>query len=160
MILKNFINYFNIIQITLYIIYLFIVNAFLTSLNIRNKFFLFLINYLTLISIGLYYSLDGLMMLFFVCELTVILVFIVLFSQIYTHYKESKSHYIFFFFFFYFVWVLIVFCGVGLGLGLGVGLGVGFGFGVGVGVGVQNQRIPRPRRLVGPIPPPPLHLQS
>lgn len=99
MILKNFINYFNIIQLSLYILYVYIVNMFLTTLNIRNKFFLFLINYLTLVSIGLYYNLDGLVMLFFVCELTIILVFIILFSQIYTHYRENKNRYISLFFF-------------------------------------------------------------
>ena len=99
MILKNFINYFNIIQISLYIIYIFIVNMFLTTINIRNKFFLFLINYLILMSIGLYYNLDGLIMLFFVCELTIVLVFIILFSQIYTHYKETIGRYTFYLYF-------------------------------------------------------------
>lgn len=98
MILKNFINYFNIIQISFYFVYLYIVNKFLVTLNIRNKFFLFIVNYFILIGIGLYYSLDGLMMLFFVCELTIILVFVILFSQLYSYYKETNSSYIVLFF--------------------------------------------------------------
>ena len=69
------------------------------TLNIRNKFFLFIVNFFILIGIGLYYNLDGLMMLFFVCELTIILVFIILFSQLYTYYKETKASYIIVFFF-------------------------------------------------------------
>lgn len=99
MILKNFINYFNIIQISFYFIYIYIINKFLVTLNIRNKFFLFIVNFFVLIGIGLYYNLDGLMMLFFVCELTIILVFVILFSQLYTYYKETKSGYIALFFF-------------------------------------------------------------
>ena len=99
MILKNFINYFNVIQISFYFIYLYIINKFLVTLNIRNKFFLFIVNFFILIGIGLYYNLDGLMMLFFVCELTIILVFVILFSQLYTYYKETRASYIILFFF-------------------------------------------------------------
>ena len=38
---------------------------------------------------GLYYSLDGLVMLFFVSELSILLIFIIMFSQLYT-YKKTK----------------------------------------------------------------------
>lgn len=79
---------------SLFILYLYIISKFLVTSNIRNKFFLFIINCFIVVGLGLYYSLDGLVMLFFVCELTIILVFVILFSQLYSYYKEEKKSYI------------------------------------------------------------------
>lgn len=90
MILKNFINLFNIAYLLLFLLYLFTVNEFLITYSIRTKFALFVVNLFVMIGIGLYYSLDGLIMLFFISELTIILIFIVLFSQLYSHYTDLK----------------------------------------------------------------------
>jgi hypothetical protein len=91
MILKNIINYWNIIQVSLFSIYIYIISKFIVATNIRIKFFLFIINCFILVGLGFYYNLDGLMMLFFVCELTIILVFAILFSQLYSYYKEKHT---------------------------------------------------------------------
>lgn len=91
MIVKNFINNFNIYFITLFSIYIYIINLFFLSNNIRHKFFLFFINFFIIIGLGFFYNLDGLVLIFFVCEFTVLLVFILLFSQIYTYSKQINS---------------------------------------------------------------------
>ena len=59
------------------------------SINIRKKFFLLLTILFIFSGIGIYYNLDGLVMMFFMSELTVILVFIVMFSQLYSYNKEK-----------------------------------------------------------------------
>lgn len=103
MILKNFINLFNLTSLFLMLLYIYILNIFLTTTDIRKKFFLFIINLLIIVGIGFYYSLDGLVMMFFISELTIILIFVILFSQLYTYYKskQSKSY-------FSFIWLAIL----------------------------------------------------
>lgn len=103
MILKNIINYFNLIELLCFLLFIYVINSFLVESNIRNKFFLFIVNLLIFLGIGFYYNLDGLMMLFFISELTIILIFIVLFSQLYTYYKNKNNNNKFFFLFLVFV---------------------------------------------------------
>lgn len=89
MILEKFICLFNITYITLFITFLFILNQFLIETNIRKKFFLFLIMFFLFMIIGLYYNLDGIIMLFVISELSVLLVFITMFSQLYSYNTKS-----------------------------------------------------------------------
>lgn len=91
MILKNLFNLFNLVNVLLFITYIYIVVKYITTLNIRLKFFLFIINMLILAGIGVFYNLDGMIMLFFMSELVVILIFITVFSQLYSYYKLNDS---------------------------------------------------------------------
>ena len=89
MILKNFINFFNIGYLFLFI---FIINKFLFQTQIRIKFILLLILLILFSSISIFYNFDGLTMMFLVSELSVILIFIVMFSQLYTfNYEKTKE---------------------------------------------------------------------
>lgn len=97
MILKNIMNNFSIIPLLSVLLYIYIINYFFVTANVRNKFFLFLVNLLIFIGIGLFYNLDGLVMIFFISELTIILIFIILFSQIYNHYKQKYTNFKFIF---------------------------------------------------------------
>ena len=89
MILKNLFNLFNIFYIFLLLLLIYIINIFLTTSKIRNKFFLLLLLITSFGCIGFYYYLDGLVMLFLISELSVILIFITMFSQIFSHNKEN-----------------------------------------------------------------------
>ena len=97
MILKNIINNFSIISLLSILLFIYIINYFFVTSNVRNKFFLFLVNLLIFIGIGLFYNLDGLVMIFFISELTIILIFVILFSQIYSHYKQKYTNFKFIF---------------------------------------------------------------
>lgn len=79
-------------SVALFLLYIYILNSFLISTDIRKKFLLFIVNLFAVVGIGLYYSLDGLVMMFFISELTIILIFIILFSQLYTHQKSNKKN--------------------------------------------------------------------
>ena len=87
MILKNIINNIDLFNL----IFIFLINYFLITSNIREKFFLFILLFLIFSSIGFYYNLDGLIMLFMVCELSIILIFITIFSQLYSFDKKKKK---------------------------------------------------------------------
>ena len=91
MILKNIINNINLFSLFFLIIFLYLINYFIITSNIREKFFVFTILFFIFISIGLYYNLDGIIMLFTVCELSVILIFITIFSQLYLFEKKKKK---------------------------------------------------------------------
>ena len=92
MILKNFINFFNIGYLFLFILFIFIINKFLFQTQIRIKFILLLILLILFSSISIFYNFDGLTMMFLVSELSVILIFIVMFSQLYTfNYEKTKE---------------------------------------------------------------------
>jgi len=93
MILKNIINFFDCIYVILFFIYLWIVNYFFTQNNIRIKFFFFIILFFLTCFIGLYYNLDGIIMLFMICELSIILIFITLYSQLYSVYNKNYNNY-------------------------------------------------------------------
>jgi hypothetical protein len=67
--------------------------------NIRKKFFLFLIIFFIFMCVGLYYNLDGIILLFTVSELSVLLIFITMFSQLYTFDKKNVKYSNFFIFF-------------------------------------------------------------
>jgi len=84
MILEKFIYLFNISYIILFSTLLFLINLFFIETNIRKKFFLFLVIFFCFMGIGLYYNLDGIIMLFIISELSVLLVFITMFSQLYS----------------------------------------------------------------------------
>jgi hypothetical protein len=95
MILKNLLNNLNIIVLIKFFVFIFIFVQFLITSKIREKFFLFILLFIIINIIGFYYSLDGMVMMFTVCELGVILIFIVTYSQIYLYDKkiEKKNHY-------------------------------------------------------------------
>lgn len=98
MILKNIINLFNIFYLVNFIIFIQIINTFINEVNIRKKFFLFLIIFFIFMCIGFFYNLDGIVMLFVISELSVLLIFITMFSQIYAFTNKTKkiSSFIFF----------------------------------------------------------------
>ena len=91
MIIKNFINFINIFNLSLFLLFLFIINQFLITTNVRQKFLLLLLNILILSGVGFYYEIDGLVLMFLVCELSVLLIFIILYAQIYNYYKLSNK---------------------------------------------------------------------
>lgn len=72
------------------LIYIYIYTNYLKVTNIRIKFFLFILNILVLIGLGTFYNLDGMIMLFFMSELVVLLIFITIFSQLYGYYKQKQ----------------------------------------------------------------------
>jgi hypothetical protein len=82
---------FNLIYISLFILFIFIINKFIVITNIRYKFLLLIVIMFIIASIGLYYDLDGLVMLFLISELSIILIFITIFSQIYTLNTEISN---------------------------------------------------------------------
>lgn len=89
MVLKNLITNFNILFVLLLFILIHIINLFLIETSIRNKFFLFLILFFFFFCLGLYYSLDGIVFLFVISELSVLLIFITMFSQLYSYSNKS-----------------------------------------------------------------------
>lgn len=91
MILKNFINLFNVLNLSLMFIFIFLINEFIISTDIRKKFFLFIILLFSTVSIALYYNLDGIIMMFLVSELSIILIFITMFSQLYGYNKKNTK---------------------------------------------------------------------
>lgn len=92
MILKNFINFFNLYYLFIFILFIFIINKFLFQTQIRVKFILLLILLIIFSSISIFYNLDGLTMMFLIGELSIILIFIVMFSQLYTfNYEKTKE---------------------------------------------------------------------
>lgn len=91
MILKNFINLFNLNSLFLFIIFIYLINSFLILNQIRKKFLLLLPIILLISGIGFYYNLDGLVMMFLVSELSVILIFIVMFSQLFNYNYEKTT---------------------------------------------------------------------
>ncbi len=92
MILKNFINLFNLNSLLLFILFIYLINNFLILTQIRKKFLLLLPIILLISGIGFYYNLDGLVMMFLVSELSVILIFIVMFSQLFNYNYEKIHH--------------------------------------------------------------------
>lgn len=72
-------------------LFLFLINKFLIITNIRRKFFLFIVLMLGSSFIGLYYNLDGIIMMFLITELSVVLIFVTLFSQIYSYTKKTTK---------------------------------------------------------------------
>lgn len=99
MIIKNLITITNIINFTLLLSFFFLINKFYTEIDVRKKFFLFLIIFLIFLFIGLYYNLDGIIMLFAVSELSVLLIFITMYSQIYSYSKKNKKMFSYLIFF-------------------------------------------------------------
>jgi len=85
----NFLNLFNFSNIIFFSVFIFLINKFLITTNIRKKFFLFLVMFFITLSIGLYYNLDGMVMMFAVSELSVVLIFITMFSQLYSFNKKT-----------------------------------------------------------------------
>ena len=91
MILKNYINFININYLVLLILFGFLISKFLLTVYVRFKFVLFLTNLTILSSISVFYNFDGLTMMFLVSELSVILIFIVMFSQLYAYNNENNK---------------------------------------------------------------------
>jgi len=92
MILKNIVNLFNISLVILLLAFIFLINKFLTLSEVRKKFALLLILIMLICCIGFYYFLDGLVMMFLLTELTLVLIFIIMFSQIYTYNCQSLKY--------------------------------------------------------------------
>jgi hypothetical protein len=92
MILKNIVNLFNISLVTLLLAFIFLINKFLTLSEVRKKFALLLILIVLICCIGFYYFLDGLVMMFLLTELTLVLIFIIMFSQIYSYNFQSLKY--------------------------------------------------------------------
>lgn len=84
-------------------VFLFLINEFVISSNVRRKFFLFIIILFLTTSISLYYNLDGIIMMFLVSELSVILIFITMFSQLYGYNKKTNKYSTIFIFFIVFI---------------------------------------------------------
>ncbi len=99
MIIKSFINLVSFLNISLMYLFLFLINKFLTIADIRRKFFLFVVVLFTFVIIGLYYNLDGIILMFLISELSVILIFITLYSQVYAYNKKNIKNFNNFFFF-------------------------------------------------------------
>jgi hypothetical protein len=91
MILKNYINFININYLVLLLLFVFLISKFFLTVYVRFKFVLFLINLTILSSISIFYNFDGLTMMFLVSELSVILIFIVMFSQLYSYNNENNK---------------------------------------------------------------------
>jgi len=72
--------------------FIFLINKFLTLSEVRKKFALLLILIMLICCIGFYYFLDGLVMMFLLTELTLVLIFIIMFSQIYTYNCQSLKY--------------------------------------------------------------------
>lgn len=99
MILKNLLSHFNIVSMLLFFIIIHLFNIFLIEVNIRKKFFFFLLLFFFFFSLGLYYNLDGIIFLFVISEFSVLLIFITMFSQLYSYSKKNiknSSYFIFF----------------------------------------------------------------
>ena len=99
MILKNLLSHFNIVSMLLFFIIIHLFNIFLIEVNIRKKFFFFLLLFFFFLSLGLYYNLDGIIFLFVISEFSVLLIFITMFSQLYSYSKKNiknSSYFIFF----------------------------------------------------------------
>jgi hypothetical protein len=92
MILKNIVNLFNISLVILLLAFIFLINKFLTLSEVRKKFALLLILIMLICCIGFYYFLDGLVMMFLLTELTLVLIFIIMFSQIYSYNCQSLKY--------------------------------------------------------------------
>lgn len=103
MILKNFVTHFNLLSLLMFFIILHIFNIFFTETNIRKKFFLFLLLFIFFFFIGLYYNLDGIIFLFVISEFSVLLIFITMFSQLYSYSKKNIKYSS------YFIFILLVF---------------------------------------------------
>lgn len=97
MILKNFINFINIFNFILLLLFIYMINFFLQTNNIRIKFLFFIILTFIISFLGLYYSLDGMVMLFLISELAIIVTFITMYSQLFSYNKTKKNFFIYFF---------------------------------------------------------------
>jgi len=92
MILKNLITQFNLIYLLLFILLLKIFNDFFYETNVRKKFFLFIVLFVFFFSLGLYYNLDGIVFIFVISEFSVLLIFITMFSQLYSYSKKTTKY--------------------------------------------------------------------
>jgi hypothetical protein len=99
MIIENFFNLLNLFSLSFFLIFFFLINNFFIETNIRKKFFLFLIIFFSFVCIGLYYNLDGIILLFAISELSVLLIFITMFSQLYANNKKTTKLISFLFFY-------------------------------------------------------------
>lgn len=91
MIIKNLITLTNIINFTLLLSLFFLINKFFLEIDTRKKFFLFIILFIIFLFIGFYYNLDGVIMLFAISELSILLIFITMYSQIYSYSKKNNK---------------------------------------------------------------------
>lgn len=78
----NFISILSIFKLIPIILSIFILNSFLQNTSTRKKFLSFLIIFILFIILGLFFSLDGIILLFVISEFAVLLIFLIIFSQL------------------------------------------------------------------------------
>ena len=93
MILQKVFILLNLFIVFSFIILLYIFSQFFKETNIRRKFFLFLIIFIFLSFLGFYYNIDGVILLFIVSELSIILIYITMFSQLYSFSKKQIKYF-------------------------------------------------------------------
>jgi len=78
----NFISVLSIFKLIPLILGIFILNSFLQDTSTRKKFLSFLVIFILFIILGLFFSLDGIILLFVISEFVVLLIFLIIFSQL------------------------------------------------------------------------------
>jgi hypothetical protein len=97
----NLISILSLLKIVPLVLGLFILNSFLQETSVRKKFLSFLFLFTLFLILGIYFNLDGIILLFIVSELAVLLIFIIMFSQLTsfsTQTLKKKSFFIILFF--------------------------------------------------------------
>ena len=78
----NFISILSFFKLIPLILSVFILNSFLQDISTRKKFLSFLVIFILFIILGLFFSLDGIILLFIISEFAVLLIFLIIFSQL------------------------------------------------------------------------------
>ena len=78
----NFISILSFFKLIPLILSVFILNSFLQDTSTRKKFLSFLVIFILFIILGLFFSLDGIILLFIISEFAVLLIFLIIFSQL------------------------------------------------------------------------------
>ncbi len=78
----NFISVLSLFKLIPLILSVFILNSFLQDTSTRKKFLSFLVIFILFIILGLFFSLDGIILLFIISEFAVLLIFLIIFSQL------------------------------------------------------------------------------
>lgn len=78
----NFISILSLFKLIPLMLAMYILNTFLQDTSTRKKFLSFLVIFMLFIIIGLFFSLDGIILLFIISEFAVLLIFLIMFSQL------------------------------------------------------------------------------
>jgi hypothetical protein len=96
----NFISILSFFKLIPLILSVFILNSFLQDTSTRKKFLSFLVIFILFIILGLFFSLDGIILLFIISEFAVLLIFLIIFSQLTSFSSQTpkkKDFYLFYF---------------------------------------------------------------